>query len=265
MTETKKKPIMLKIEGGLPESFDKVLFQVRDYGLVKIEEHLPQSLQKVLLEIAKEGPETKYQVEKATKVNHASVHENVKKLLSWGAVEGEEIGITRTGQPKISYKLTFWGFCLAIRTADIGDIDKIVKKWRHLEPLMLGKWEYFKEKIGVKEAEDFLVRGARTRFGLKLKSIGPEEFRVGAVRELFVWHKKALACGDRDFQVDYEKEYGRSPKQSFERWLEAFKDDPELNDYALKYVEGRLKLAHGIMEWAKFLQNKLKKQNSPGR
>jgi hypothetical protein len=67
---------------------------------------IPEIQRKILSYLAMKGPQTKYKIEKETRINHASVHETVEKLKILGIIKGENIGQTRTGLKKVKYWLT---------------------------------------------------------------------------------------------------------------------------------------------------------------
>jgi hypothetical protein len=238
--------------------------------------------------VAEEGPQTKYEVEKKTKVNHASVHEAVKHLLDMGAFEGEKVGITRVGLSKVKYKLTFFGFCAAALSPVPKNYRKIAENWGHLEPLMLGKWNYFVQKVGKDEAEDFLYGGAcvvkrickpeeveeltarisEGKTNLSNETIyvisKPEElverFREEAVFALFERFRDVILHETPEFMPALKPVYGELPTlESFEKWVEAFEGDPQLKVCAAEYAKKHARFASQEMKWAQFLKEKFLK------
>jgi len=247
------------------------------------ERPLPESHKKVLLGIAKKGPQTKYKIEKETKVNHASTHEAVKNLLNMGMLEGEEVGTTRVGLPKTEYKLTFFGFYMALKNADGEDYGQIIKKWRYLEPLLLGKWDYFVQKVGKEQTKNFLLLndyfvkkgwrkssdyflfcGSKTIIARssKLEEI-IEAFRKNLVSDLFEWFSRPVYIDEESFwdAEEYEQAWGEKPRQTFEKWIDAFNGDPQLRKYDEEYISDRLDAARLEIEWAQFLRRKISKHS----
>lgn len=221
-------------------------------------QHMTQSQKKVLRYLAEKGPATKYEIEKITKVNHASVHEAIKKFLGYQFIEGETIGITRVRLPKIQYRLNFHGLLAALRIADWKDIGKIVQKWTHLEPLLLGKWKYLIEKLGRRgEVEMFLQRGAAIIHRYHHDEEIIEEFREEAVRRLFDYFRVQLPTTTAEFEHDFKREFGHTFEESFKKWLEAFREDPQLKKLATKYITETLKSANEDRKWAHFLKRKI--------
>ncbi|MGQ9642194.1 MAG: hypothetical protein ACUVUF_08815 [Candidatus Bathycorpusculaceae bacterium] len=203
---------------------------------------ITESLKKVLLQIANEGPQTKYRIEKYTKVNHASIHEAVKNLVNAGVLEGEHIGTTRIGLPKTQYKLTFYGLCIALAVAKREDYDKIIQKWKHLEPLLLGRWAHLKQKIGRKEAEDFIFHASSA-----VKEYSSPEKAMEDFTNTAMW---------RIIELDPE-----GPQPSFEKWIEAFKADPQLKRLAVRYIDEQLVCARANMKWFSSLKRRFSKRS----
>ena len=213
----------------------------------KGKQSITESLKKVLLQIAKEGPQTKYKIEKYTKVNHASIHEAVKNLVNAGVLEGEQIGKTRIGLPKTQYRLTFYGLCIALSVAEPKDYDKIIQKWKHLEPLLLGRWAYFKQKIGRKEAEDFIFQASSA-----VKEYGSPEKAIECFTNTAMW---------RLIEWDPEQYKREGPKPGFEKWIEAFRADPQLKKLAEKYIAEQLETARANMKWFLSLKRRFSKHS----
>jgi hypothetical protein len=236
-----------------------------------------ESQRKVLLHIALSGiPQTKYEIEKITGVNHASVHEAVKKLKEIGALEGKEIGKTRTGQPKTEYTLTLYGVCLAILHADRKNQEaygKIAEKWVRLEPVTLGKWKYFNQKkdLGKEVANAFLVNGAFAYVGekelLDSGELSLDDFRVCAI-ELLIENARCYIEAFHNSKDDPEawKEYVHwyrdvNPETTLEMWITAIKEDPELKKYLVAYVDDVFRRAKNEVEWGQFLKLRIETKN----
>lgn len=199
---------------------------------------IPQTYKKVLLQIAKEGPQTKYDVEKKTKVNHASIHEAVKHFLKAGALEGKKVGVTRTGQAKIKYGLTLLGLCLTVQTADSRDYDEVILKWKHFLPLVFGKWNHF-------------------------KSAGLGEERIKAINwligQILYWGVAGLEKLAQIDQLQFETEkwvmeqffvyvftLQTPPVKTL--WMKAFRSDEQLRQWAINSLKQWLSEADGWMK-----------------
>jgi len=214
---------------------------------------IPESHKKVLFYIAKTGAKTKYEIEKGTRINHASIHEAVKNLVKTGALQGDQIGTTRIGLPKIKYKLTFFGLCLSMQIANSRDYDEIIVNWKNLAPLLFGKWEYFKEKVGRKEAEDFFARATDVK-----KPTEAEDTLRNAICQTFeLYQEITFGSWEEKLEHKYREEmekHGQEYRQSFEKWIEAFRADPELKKYFEEYVAFQLKIAHNQLKFAQSLK-----------
>jgi len=178
--------------------------------------HMTESQKKVLLQIAKKGPQTKYNVEKETKVNHASVHEAVQHFLHARIFQGEKVGVARTGLPKTKYKLTFLGVCLAMIVADSQDYDNITMNWGFLFPQVLGKWKHFKSI------------GFGTEFLEAFSWVLTWVFEWGYNRE--EWATERFW-----FFVFYMTAGAKKAK-----WLRALRMDPELRQWAFEALKETL-------------------------
>ena len=78
-------------------------------------DELTVSQKKVLSYLALSGkPQTKYKIEKGTRINHASVHEAVNELEKEGILKSEKIGKSRARQDVKEYCLTRHGACITI-------------------------------------------------------------------------------------------------------------------------------------------------------
>jgi len=227
--------LIQKKELPIPESHKKVLLEPQP---------IPESHKKVLLHIAKEGPQTKYEIEIKTKINHASVHEAIKNLLNLGLVEGEKIGTTRIGLPKTKYKLNFHGLLRAIRISDLKDLDKIIEKWKNLDHLLFGKWGFLVAKIGRSEVEKLLMQAAAFVDTFHGDETILDEFRAEVLGGLYDdYRDKFWAKGAKNLR--------------FEKWIEVFKVDAELKNYIMEYLEETLRSARKDIEWVQFLKRKL--------
>jgi hypothetical protein len=197
---------------------------------------------KVLIQIAKWGPQTKYVIEKRTKVNHASVHEAVEYFVEVGDVKGEKVGVTRTGQAKTEYSLDFPGIWEILKKIEAEDYDEVFPSFGRFLPLLFGKWFYFR-KQGL--AEEFL----RT-----LGYINREVDFWGIAR---TWKLDNAAWVPNEVRFDYEgyvmDRFGDfvfmlQPAGVKERWLKAFRGDGELRQWAIERIERLLKEGRRLMD-----------------
>ncbi|MFC1487075.1 hypothetical protein ACFLRN_05235 [Thermoproteota archaeon] len=227
---------------------------------------LPKSHKKVLLYISMEGPKTKYEIEKGTRINHASIFEAIKNLNKLGAIKGKKIGTTRTGLPKTNFGLTFLGLGKALQITDVKNYNGIIQKWKHLEPILFGRWSYFKEKVGRKETERFFLQSVRWSFPSSRSEEMMEDFRSEAIVAHFAMFREEIF--DSDPEIFPESGYEQSDKklrrlkhvQVFEKWLEAFKNDPQLMEYVRGIIGDESRQATVMKKWVDFLKQKLPNQ-----
>ena len=202
---------------------------------------IPASFKKVLLQIAREGPQTKYDIEKKTKVNHASVHDAIKHFIKTGVLEGEKVGITRTGQAKTKYKITFAGIWPIIEVIESKQYDEIFPKLKHFLPLLFGKWIYFRNH-GLSEE---LVKA------LNWLNREVDYWRIDEI-----WTQNQLNLVPEELRFDFEgwvmDRFGDyvfmfQPLNAKTEWLKAFREDNELKQWAIKRIERLLNEGHQLM------------------
>lgn len=228
---------------------------------------MPGSHKKVLVYIALEGPKTKYDIEKGTKINHASIFQAVKNFLDSGALEGEVIGTTRTGLPKTNFGLTFLGLVMALQITDIRNYKKIIHKWRNLEPILFGRWNYFEEIVGRKETEEFFYKSVRFA---SIRSSKPEDimedFRADAVVGHFAKFREEIFDVDPEVfpEFGYEQSNRKQRRQKythiFEKWIDAFRADSQLMEYVRGIIMDEGRHAIVMKRWVDFLKQKFPSQ-----
>jgi len=204
-----------------------------------------KSYVRVLLHIAMKGPKTKYRIEKETRLSHAMVHEAIKVLLDYGQVEGKRVGTTRVGLPKTEYSLTPRGLIEAIAVAEENDIGRIAQKWKQVEPVFVGKWDYLVEKVG-KEKTAQMLRRAASYLDWMTAGSNVERFRNEAVSQVLADYQQKLFEGGDVSSLE---------KQEIEKWVEAFEGDPELRRYFRNYVKETFEFLQKGMEWIQFLKS----------
>ena len=213
-----------------------------------------------------EGPKTKYDVEKGTKVNHASVFEAVNNLHKLGALEGQIIGTTRTGLPKTNFGLTFFGLITVLKNIDVKNYKKIIHNWKHLEPILFGRWNYFEEKVGRKETENFFYQSVRSMFSPRKSEEMLEDFRGSAIVGHFaMFREEIFDCDPEVFpESGYEQsdQIQRRQKQvhTFEKWIETFKGDSKLMEYVQQIIEDESRQSIVMKRWVDFLKQKFPSQ-----
>lgn len=218
---------------------------------------IPQTYKKVLLQIAKEGPQTKYDVEKKTKVNHASIHEAVKYFIKVGDVEGKKVGVTRTGQAKIRYELTFLGLWRIVEIADSKDYDEVFPKLKRFLPLIFGKWSYFRS-YGLSEE---LVKA------LNWLNKEIDYWGIGGI-----WPQNRLHEIPEEIRFDVERwvmeQFGtyvfmyQTPRTKIQ-WLKAFRGDNELRKWATKEIKLLLYTSRQFMNSHEKSLEALKTESEP--
>lgn len=164
-------------------------------------------------------------------MNHASLHEAVKYFAKVGEVEGKKVGVTRTGQAKITYELTFSGIWQIVKIIDPKDYDEVFPKLKRFLPLIFGKWRYFRS-CGLSEELVKVLNWLNKEidyFGIGMleaqsrrKDI-PEEIRF----DVEGWVMEHFGTCVIMFQTPRAKIL----------WLKAFHGDNELRQWAIKEIE----------------------------
>lgn len=262
----------LPIKQKETEGFVRILTCV--FGL----DFLPTSQLKILKHLALQGPEpkepqTKYQIQKNTKINHASVCEAVDTLLKLGALEGERIGKTRTGQPMTKYSLTLSGVGLALSRCDQknGLVDvriypAVASKWSSEEPILLGKYHYLTTKLGEDVAKAILFSNAWHMAGESDWEI--DDLRVHAIDEMFQRVRETIDQfeanqGDKKAMDSYRRIFGETdPIAVLDALLNAFTEDADLNKYLRMYLDEVAARAKCEEDWGNFLKNRPAQQSA---
>jgi len=97
--------------------------------------------------IALNGPINIYQIEKHTRLPHATVHKVVKKAYDENFLVVKTAKQFRTGLITKTYQLTFKGLLTLLLDERIWEhIDDIAERYRDVLPLVFGKWSFFKKQ-----------------------------------------------------------------------------------------------------------------------
>lgn len=208
---------------------------------------LPKKYVQVLLYIAKNGAKTKYEIEKETRISHATVFEAVKFFEEIGVLEGEQIDVTRVGLPLKKFKLTFQGLYIALKYADLNDYQKIIEKWKHLSPYIFDKYNYLNQKLGKVEAGLFFYRYLRDVGDIR-EIVTPEELIEECVCETILWYKD---------EYDREEKPSEEWNRQFDRWINTFKENPEFRNIVMDFIYSEIEYHKKSLEWIESVKNKM--------
>jgi DNA-binding MarR family transcriptional regulator len=197
---------------------------------------IPESQKRVLIQIAEKGPQTKYEIEKQTGVNHASIHEIVNAFVKAGLLKDRKTGVTRVGLPKRTYSLTLHGLCAVIGHLKEHSLE-IIEKWAHLEPVFFGRSKYLMEKVGKEEVQRVFRTAARQEFDFNMKNVP-----YNVLSELFFDPHDPSDLAD---------------------WIEAFSGDPELRRLGIEYLESMIRQYRDELECFVSVLNSLTKPEAP--
>jgi len=232
---------------------------------------LAGSERKVLVHIALTGKQTKYDIEKKTGINHASVHDAIEEFKKTGFLEGIEIGKTRTGQPKTEYSLTFYGASLALLNLDLNKrklITTITQKWVHLEPVLFAKYSEQKKRLGEELANNFQILTAYAciinKVYLNPDYLSPDDFRIAVIEALLEMARFAAEenrIHEENFPEEAKSDAAEKcddPEETLDKWLKEIKQDPELKGYFATYVDDVYRKAAAELKWGHFLKQQIK-------
>ena len=174
------------------------------------------------------------------------------------------------------YYLTRFGVCLAIEQLywyDFGPKDcqskiiMIAKNWTSLEPILFEKWKYLEQKLGEGVGQAFLIFTAFCGAGAGDK-LEPEDFRDFVIELCFEnlegmisYYRMTKESERLGVEIEEEKNYFRSagdnPESSLNSWVKAVRDDPDLNEYLVKYVDSVFEEAKAMVKWGQYLKDGL--------
>lgn len=100
----------------------------------------------VLKWIAENGPTTEYELTKHLReigISSFMAHQAPRVLAEKRLLKAEPKGKARTGKTIKQYQLTLQGlFILVLTVGRQINLKEIIKRWRHLLPLVFEKWDY---------------------------------------------------------------------------------------------------------------------------
>jgi hypothetical protein len=221
-----------------------------------------ECIQKVLVQIAVGGWQTRYEIQKKTKISHGSVHNSTETLRDvMGAIVNRTIGVTRKKEPLQEWGLTEYGLCLAMdwrlsesierkpeRPADekifkmkiISDYKQIVTNWGGLLPLPLKKWGVLSEHIADNELIAALFASSKAITNQKKGSVSNIE---RSFAELFFMPLTEVFPEPLSFSLG--------------NWIQAIQADLDLKDFVRKSLLRKKKLSQTTYKKEKEHQDKM--------
>jgi len=121
---------------------------------------LTESEARVLRYILKKGPCHGYMIFKETGLTDKTTYISIKKLVGEGILSltpgGDE---PHPGRERKIYELSLFGFLIGLKLENDlegENLDRVVKIWSCIWPLVLGNWDYFKRIGQLDNARDHL-------------------------------------------------------------------------------------------------------------
>lgn len=187
---------------------------------------LPKREFEVFTRIVERGPKTEYQLIKELDISSGTIHRALGKLVKKGLLKAVPRGKARTGLPIKEYHLTLVGLYAGITLC--GEVNKVVERWRSLDPLILGKWRHLTGVVPEAEAVEALKHAAANLYNTlyldeedKLITDGP-----------LIQH--ALRTEFFSYMIDFPH------RCSIQKWIEALRSDEELKRHATSFLRQRL-------------------------
>jgi len=199
----------------------------------------PNTFTQILCFLAKNGPTNIYQVSKGTRITYSTTHKFINEIETLKLIKLERVERSQKGGEAKVYGLTLLGLCWAFGSQELfKGLDSIIAKWKHLDPLLLGNWKHL-VSIGPYEEAVEALKGA-TESICRFAQWGAYE--VGAVMK------------DEDLQIPLWNEFsgrliGVFSDHHRERWIEAIRSVPILNDWHKELCQKSLLHNQSLVHW----------------
>jgi predicted transcriptional regulator len=187
-------------------------------------------MEEVLCFLAKNGPANTYQIHKGLNIEYSVAYMAVKSLQGLGFIKLEGRGQGQKGATTLIYGLTLKGLIKAIFSRNnFENLDNIFDRWKHLAPLIFGKWIYFKKMQLRDDIIEFLCDRRIIWENLQISYRGKDEISSDKIAEDFFmsdlasWIFRKRLVGNRD------------------KWLRALRGDEELRKWMISYLEMEVK------------------------
>lgn len=180
------------------------------------------------MNLAERGPSTGYDFLTKLRMPRSSTYDALNKMRDWGWLTTHEVEGWGDRLKKKEYSFTVRGMVTALSLMDTRDeVDAAAERWGSLIPLVLGKWDYLKDK----------VEGGKVHSRLKIATkafLSPEFadfYSIYSFVDLYVSFPSVSAeisftCLFYDLNV-IVKESG---------WKEAIVGDPDIEDFIFKLI-----------------------------
>ena len=135
------------------------------------------------------------------------------------------------------------------------NIGKVADNCVHLEPVLFPKWRYFERELGCGVGIAFLIL---TAFYCN-HGEDPEEDRYTVIRECFEGLENAISHyfyvkNDKNEFKNYTKWYGVDAEKSLDAWVKVIRQDSDLKNYFLNYLDFLYLEAENRLNWGQFLK-----------
>lgn len=209
---------------------------------------LLQSEIKALTTLANEGPTNIYQIAKKSGKRYSLMFKAIKNLEKRPLVRFIEENETSKGTKARIYDLNFWGILLVLKRElsfedpekwDSKIILKIIEKYANWLPLVLGKWDFFKE-MNVERIAFCRLKAILDRLDIEkthyMDFLGFGGPFVPLATSNFVVSWLFYFIGFFPINADFEVK-GWEIRTDNEEWLKALKHDKEIVTFFLRELE----------------------------
>jgi len=184
--------------------------------------------EQVLTVLAEKGPLNKYQIARTLNIRYSVAHSTCKAFENASYIKMLEERVTGKARIAKIYGLTLLGLSTVLSSQNVwaGREIAIIETWKHLDPLILGKWTYLATKIPKNELEQVLrsaMQSVTETLGIDEggKRIGEGPMIQDILRETFF---QAISFRLGLFSTD--------------KWIDAVRSDPDLREWVRTWLEG---------------------------
>jgi predicted transcriptional regulator len=200
---------------------------------------LTTRMEEVLCFLAENGPANTYQIHKGLNIEYSVAYMAVKSLQTLGFIKLEGKGQGQKGATTLIYGLTLKGLIKAIFSRNnLENLDKILDRWKHLAPLIFGKWIYFKKMQLQDDIIEFLCDRRTILENLQIPYTGKEEIPSDKVAEIIFMSYLA------------EWIFRKRLVENRDKWIRAFREDEELRNWMISELEKEEKKYQYLMQIA---------------
>lgn len=212
-----------------PRKQAEVLGHIVWIGPKTARKSLSRKQAEVLEHIVKSGPRTEYSISKELHLSTGTLHYTLEELEKKQLLRVEFKGKARTGLTIKEYHLTVRGVAVTLGlTSTREEVDAAAERWGSLIPLVLGKWDYLKEKAGEGKVHSRLDITTKAFLSPELANFY-SVWSFANLTSVFPSPSDEIlfTCLFYDLNIIVRE---------FPGWLGAIEDDPDIREFILKIL-----------------------------